>query len=371
MARATVKTLAQLVGVSPSTVSNAYNRPDQLSAELRDRIMAKAAEIGYAGPDAAGRSLRSGRADAVGVLLTERLSYAFSDPFAIGFLTGLSEVVEQRGTSIVLLPVYIRHGEPDITSVRQANVDALTTLCLPEQHPASLLAKARGIRVVSTDRNPDPTSSWVAIDDHQAGAVVGAHLAALGHRDVVVLVEQNQPAGSPPREVQAVDVTPIDYKARLSGLRAAMPDARLTLLSGGHNAVESGAAAMSWLLHTPRRPTAIVGLSDVLALGALSALQAAGVDVPGEVSICGFDDIPAAESARLTTLHQPIGDKGRRVGELLLNPDAPQQQVLLPIELRVRQTTGPASPLAHSRSSPHAVQVSAASAVSDIRSSSS
>ena len=114
MARATVKTLAQLLGVSPSTVSNAYNRPDQLSEALRTRILAKAAEIGYAGPDAAARTLRSGRAGAVGVLLTERLSYAFSDPFAVGFLTGLSEVLENRGISILLLPLTMTDGEPEI-----------------------------------------------------------------------------------------------------------------------------------------------------------------------------------------------------------------------------------------------------------------
>lgn len=83
MARVTVKTLAAAVGVSPSTISNAYNRPDQLSVELRERILATAAELGFAGPDAAGRTLRVGRADAVGVLLTERLSYAFSDPYAV------------------------------------------------------------------------------------------------------------------------------------------------------------------------------------------------------------------------------------------------------------------------------------------------
>ena len=99
MARITVKTLAAAVGVSPSTVSNAYNRPDQLSAPLRQRILAKADELGYAGPDAAGRTLRVGRADAVGVLLSERLSYAFSDPYVIEFLTGLSEVAERARRS--------------------------------------------------------------------------------------------------------------------------------------------------------------------------------------------------------------------------------------------------------------------------------
>ena len=89
MARVTAKTVAEAVGVSVATVSNAYNRPGQLSAELRARILATAEELGYAGPDAAARALRSGKTDAVGVLLTDRLSYAFSDPYAIGFLAGL------------------------------------------------------------------------------------------------------------------------------------------------------------------------------------------------------------------------------------------------------------------------------------------
>ncbi|MCW2803171.1 MAG: LacI family transcriptional regulator [Propionibacteriaceae bacterium] len=344
MARVTVKTLASLVGVSPSTVSNAYNRPDQLSTELRDKILATAAEIGYAGPDAAGRSLRSGRAGAVGVLLTERLSYAFSDPFAVGFLTGLSEVVEQSGTSIVLLPVGAGGGsDTNITSVRNANIDALTTLCLPDQHPAAALAKVRGIRVVSTDQKPDPTSSWVAIDDEEAGALVGRHLAELGHCNVAVLVEQSQPAGSTPQMIDISEVTPIDYKARLRGLRRALPNAHFTLVSAGHNAIESGAAAARWVLDMAQRPTAVIGLSDVLALGALRALRSAGVDVPGEMSVCGFDDIPVAKDAGLTTLHQPISEKGRLVGELLLDPDADRQQILLPIRLEVRQTTGPAA----------------------------
>ena len=105
MARMTVKSLASVLGVSPATISNAYNRPDQLSAQLRERILATADELGYPGPDAAGRTLRIGRAGAVGVLLSERLSYAFSDPFAIEFLTGLSEIVEEHGISIVLMPL--------------------------------------------------------------------------------------------------------------------------------------------------------------------------------------------------------------------------------------------------------------------------
>ena len=342
MARVTVKTLATAVGVSPSTISNAYNRPDQLSPELRERILAQAEALGYAGPHAAGRMLRSGRAGAVGVLLTERLSYAFSDPYAIGFLTGLSEVVETDGTSIVLLPVSLAGEEPDVTAVRQANIDALTTLCVSDTHPASTLARARGIRLVSTAVDPDPASSWVAIDDEEAGALVGAHLSALGHRRVAVVVDTNQPAGGSARELADADVTCMDCAARLRGLRQTLPPEQLSIVSSGHNAVQSGRAAGEWLLDSADVPSAIVGTSDVLALGVLQAMTARGLVVPDDLSVCGFDDISAAADAGLTTIRQPIAEKGRRVGELLLDPDASDRQILLPIELVTRATTGQA-----------------------------
>jgi len=342
LARVTVKTLAEAVGVSPSTVSNAYNRPDQLSAELRDRILAQAEALGYAGPDAAGRMLRSGRANAVGVLLTERLSYAFSDPYAVGFLTGLSEVVETDGTSIVLLPISLAGEEPDVTAVRQANIDALTTLCVSDAHPASVLARGRGIRLVSTAVDPDPTSSWVAIDDEEAGALVGAHLAGLGHREVAVIVDTNRPAGGATVELDPAEVTCQDCTARLRGLRRTLPPDLLRVVSAGHNAIESGRAAGGWLFDGGRPPTAVVGTSDVLALGTLQALAARGLRAPGDVSVCGFDDVAAAEQAGLTTLRQPIAEKGRRVGELLMDPGATPRQVLLPIELVARSTTGAA-----------------------------
>ena len=348
MARMTVKSLAAAVGVSPATVSNAYNRPDQLSAQLRERILATAEELGYPGPDAAGRTLRMGRAEAVGVLLSERLSYAFSDPFAIEFLTGLSEVVEERGISILLMPLSARTGSPhcdadgrDITAVRHANIDALAILSLPTDHPAAMVARARGIRLVTTDVSPDPASSWVAIDDFGAGVTVGEHLAILGHRDIAVLVETNQPAGSPGRSLDDAELGFLDYAARVAGLRKALAG-QVIIVSGGHNSIESGAAATSWLLDHDRVPTAIVGLSDVLAIGALHGLASRGLRVPAQVSVCGFDDISAAQAAQLTTVHQSIREKGNHVGRLLIDPESQPRQVLLPISLVPRATTGPA-----------------------------
>jgi DNA-binding LacI/PurR family transcriptional regulator len=349
MARMTVKTLAAALGVSPATISNAYNRPDQLSPQLRERILATADELGYPGPDAAGRSLRRGRADAVGVLLSERLSYAFSDPFAIEFLTGLSEILEEHGISIVLMPLSRREAasseteadQSDVTAVQHANIDALTILSLPAEHPAARLARARGIRVVTTSASNDPDSSWVAIDDFGAGVMIGEHLAELGHRDITVLVETNQPAGSPARRLEVAELTYLDYAARVEGLREAMPG-QVMIVSGGHNSIESGAGATGWLLDRDELPTAIVCLSDVLALGVLQALASRGLATPHHVSVCGFDDIAAAKAASLTTVHQPIRDKGQHVGRLLIDPESRPRQVLLPINLVPRATTGPA-----------------------------
>jgi DNA-binding LacI/PurR family transcriptional regulator len=344
VARVTVKTIAETVGVSPSTVSNAYNRPDQLSAELRLRILAVAEELGYAGPDAAARMLRSGRAEAVGVLLTERLSYAFSDPYAIGFLTALTEVLEQSRTSLVLMPIGydaqagLGGHQPDVTAVRQANIDAMTFLCIGNLHPAIQLAKARGIRMVGTDVDPDPDSTWVAIDDVEAGAIVGRHLADLGHRRAGVIADTGFPAGSVTTGLEVEDITCTDCNARLRGLAGVLEE--LVIVSGGHNTIDSGVAAGGALLDDPNGPTAIVGLSDVVALGVLQAMRDRGLRAPDDVSVSGFDDVEAAAAAGLTTVRQPILEKGRRVGELLLDAELEPRRVLLPIELVVRESTG-------------------------------
>jgi DNA-binding LacI/PurR family transcriptional regulator len=114
------------------------------------------------------------------------------------------------------------------------------------------------------------------------------------------------------------------------------------IVSGGHNSIESGASAIRWLLERDELPTAVVGLSDVLALGALHALTSRGLNTPADVSVCGFDDIPAAKVANLTTVHQPIREKGLHVGRLLIDPESRPRQVLLPIRFVLRGTTGPA-----------------------------
>jgi DNA-binding LacI/PurR family transcriptional regulator len=335
----TIKTVAQAVGVSPSTVSNAYNKPGQLSAALRERILAVADELGYAGPDAAARTLRSGRAGSIGVLFTDRLSYAFSDPFAVGFLAGVAAEAERTATSLLLMPVSNPDDEPAALAVLQAAIDGAVVFCVEEGHPALATLRARNIPIASTDRVDDPGTRWVAIDEYAAAASVGTHLARLGHREIAILVDTNAPAGSPAHRLDRADVTCIGCGLRIDGLLSTL-SGDVRIVSAGHNAIGRAAAGLALDAHD--RPTAIVALSDTLALGAIEAMRIRGLTPGRDLSVTGFDDIPAAAAAGLTTVRQPIAEKGRLVARQLLAPGDVDPQILLPTELVVRSSTGPA-----------------------------
>jgi DNA-binding LacI/PurR family transcriptional regulator len=146
--RPTLQTVADAVGVSRSTVSNAYSRPDQLSIELRERILEAARRLGYAGPDAAARTLRRGKARAIGVVFTSTLSYAFTDPYAVQYLRGVAEAAERTGTGMLLVPVSLNDEADAIAAINDAVVDGFSLYCLPDWHPALKAIQARGLPVV-------------------------------------------------------------------------------------------------------------------------------------------------------------------------------------------------------------------------------
>ncbi|GAB3623895.1 LacI family DNA-binding transcriptional regulator [Mariniluteicoccus endophyticus] len=346
--RVTIKTIAEDLGVSPATVSNAYNKPDQLSAALRERILARASDLGYDGPSAAAQSLRSGHSGAVGLLLSHHLHYAFSDPFAVAFLAGMTEACEDSGMALLLLPSR-SDREADLAALRRANIDGLSEICLMHNDDLRELARRREVPFVGTFANS--ATDYVAIDDEGAGRLLGTHLAALGHRRVAVVLDSGREPGAPierlahvgPEDARDAPLTPLDamFHVRVRGVVESLPGAEVDVVQGGSNSLESGRAAADHLL-AHGLPTAIVAISDVLALGVLARLEEAGVRVPEDVSVCGVDDIPDAETAGLTTVHQPIREKGFRVGQLLVDPDLQPRQVVLPIHLVERTTTGPA-----------------------------
>jgi DNA-binding LacI/PurR family transcriptional regulator len=345
----TLATVAEAVGVSRTTVSNAYNRPDQLTPELRERILATARGLGYPGPDPGARRLRQGRAGAVGVLLTERLSYAFTDSAAVAFLEGLARRCEDAAEALVLIP--LGRGEEPAIVVREAFVDAICAYSLPDRHPAVDAALDRRLPVVVVDGPRVTAATFVGLDDRGGGRAVAENLVALGHQRLAVIVPTLVFDGREGR-VDDARLSAASYhndRERLAGLRQGLEAAGIpwqkVLIEERSNSQEAGAeAARSLLTETPR-PTALVATTDQLALGAVRSARELGLDVPADLSVTGFDDIPEAARAQpsLTTVRQPLVGKGTIAGdrlfELLEGGKAPD--ALLPVELVVRDSTAP------------------------------
>ena len=301
----TLQTLADTLGVSRTTASNAFNRPDQLNPALRERVLALAAELGYAGPDPAGRALRSGRSGAIGVLLTERLSYAFGDPAAVATLRGLAVEAEESAISLSLLPAPLGGGPRAAEAVRRAVVDACFVYALPEGHPSLAAALERRIPVVIADTPRVPGVPFVSVDDRGGARAAAQHLLDLGHRRLAVAsfrIRDDDRTGLADRARRRAATYGVT-RERLAGYADAIAAAGLDVgrradLRGKSTRASSAAeAAIALLGHDPP-PTALLAMSDEIALGAMRAARDAGVDVPGRLSVVGFDDAPAADRAR-------------------------------------------------------------------------
>lgn len=347
MGRVTQKDVAAVMGVSVMTVSNAFNRPDQLSEDLRVRVLQRAKKMGYSGPDAVARQLRTGRTNTYAVVFDEDLSYAFSDPFTVLWLRGFSEVMSAHGASITLLSVPA--SDPaSLAAVQDAAVDGLVGLC--GDKPAVIKARELGLPTVYCTLSEDlHNDTFVAIDDRAAGRDLGAHLYRLGHRRVTVLAEIPRLSDAdhvewhPGQLADQDDLPPwaLDSRSRLFGMLEGLGDADVRIVLTGPNSRDSGRNAGDVVLDRHDRPTAVVGMSDILALGFLDALAQRGLQPGRDVSVAGFDDIGEAAPAGLTTIRQPIAEKGREAARLVLDPRRPNRQIMLPHRLMVRASTAP------------------------------
>jgi DNA-binding LacI/PurR family transcriptional regulator len=343
----TLQTLADELGISRTTASNAFNRPDQLKPALREKVLALAAELGYAGPDPAGRALRSGRAGAIGVLLTERLSYAFGDPAAVSTLRGLAMEAERVGISLALLPAPLSGGPEAAVSVIRALVDACFVYALPAGHPSVAAALERRLPMVVADTPHVPGIPLVSVDDRGGARAAAQHLLDLGHRDLAVVTLRVREDGHT-GVVDAARRHAATYRVtgeRLAGYEDAVAAAGLDWdavpVYEGPNDRARGARAVAELLALDPRPTAVLGMSDEIAHGVVDGARAAGLTLPGDLSVVGFDDAPAATPRGLTTVRQPLVDKGRTAGRMLLEAieGATPADVCLPTELVVRDST--------------------------------
>jgi DNA-binding LacI/PurR family transcriptional regulator len=349
--RPTLADLAAAAGVSRATASNAFNRPERLSAALRDRLLALAEEIGYAGPDPRAAALRRGRVGAIGVVLADRLTYAFSDPAALQILDGIAEAVAAADTALLLLAGDGTGGGPDPARVTAAAVDGFVSYCLGRDDPALAALSRRRLPAAFVDQSPGRTAAAVDLDEEGGVRALTEHLLGLGHRRFGIVTlgccrdVRSGPVDSARRRAITFTVVRRRLDAAIGALSEAGVEASNVLLyEPAHNVPSEGEQAATWLLGQSPRPTALMCQSDQLAIGALIAASRLRYDVPDEVSITGFDDIESAAETTpaLTTVHQPLRERGRLAGELVLELIAGgrPRQVRLPTELVVRGSTG-------------------------------
>lgn len=340
--------MARAVGVSQTTVSYAFTRPDRVSAAMRERVLRAAAELGYSGPDPAARSLRTGRADAFAVVLAERLAYAIGDPAALPFLQGVADATDAQPLTLVIVP-----SSPDAAAAaaaaRRAAVDGFIIYSTPSDNAVSQATLARRLPTVIVDSPATEGLHFVGIDDRAAAEAAARHLIELGHRRLGIITLQLAATrqigiADGARQAAATSTWP---RARIDGCGRALAAAgldrsRMTVAERRTSDVDEGRAAAHALLDRTPETTAIFAFSDPLALGARLAAHERGLIVPDDLSIVGFDDTaPASEG--LTTVRQPHYDKGRIAGERLIdalgeNPRPPRTE-LLPTTLVVRRST--------------------------------
>jgi DNA-binding LacI/PurR family transcriptional regulator len=347
--RVTLQTIADAVGVGKMTVSNAYSRPRHVSAELRERIFEVAEELGYAGPDAAGRALARRRTGLVGVLLTSSPDEAFDNLVALGFVSAIARALTPRSLSLALLS---GHAQDDLVPATDIAMDGLVVYSCLSDDEASRTLMRRGLPMVLVDQPGRPGVSSVNIADGAGAAAAARHVAGLGHREVGIVVPW------------------VDAPEGVAGFqRDAMPEGKLRDRLEGWCGVldEAGARhrviGLPWevdhadaarlgerLLAAPDRPTAILCFSDLMARGVIDAARAAGLSVPGDLTVVGFDDDPLAAAAGLTTVRQDADGKGRATASALLaamdaardGRSASPSHTMLETELVIRDSSGPA-----------------------------
>ncbi|MFD5214085.1 LacI family DNA-binding transcriptional regulator [Microbacterium sp. NPDC058345] len=320
--RATIADVARAAGVSTSTASVVFSGKVNVVDATRQKVLAAAAELGYAGPDPRAASLRLGRSGIVGVVLGGELRHAFLDPVTTVMMDGLSDALAEVSTGLLLLRDDPRPGEAP--AIADAPVDAVVLIgCTPSVRSSLEIVQRRGLPVVVIEGDAGEGVPQITLDNRDASAAIARHLSQLGHVRVATVtlapdVGRERGPLTPARLATAtVDVT-LD---RLAGFREVYPDAPAVAAAG--SLIDEGMIAARALLTDADgalradRPTAIVAQSDLLAVGAIHAAEELGLRVPEDLSVVGFDGIAAdgLGSQQLTTIVQPAVEKGRAAGE--------------------------------------------------------
>jgi LacI family transcriptional regulator len=337
---ATLKHIAEGLGLSVATVSRALAGSPMIAEATRARVAEAAAAAGYV-PNRAARALVSGRSGFAGLVLPIR-GYGQEDPFLGEFVTGLTGGLSALGMDLFLAAV--PEGQSELSVIRHIvetrRADGLVLGRTSEQDPRVAWLAAQGFPFVTHGRTllPDVAHPWLDTDGAAAFGQAFELLYGLGHRHFALMTIAE----------------PMTFRRhRAGGLAAAIarrgdPSVRLETIATPRFDRAARAAAIEALLARPDRPTAVIGLFDGLALAVMQAAHARGLSVPGDLSVTGFDDIPAAAQVPpgLTTFDSAVADSAADIAGMLMRaietPGAPPETRLVVPRLILRGSHGPA-----------------------------
>ncbi|MBF0686426.1 MAG: LacI family DNA-binding transcriptional regulator [Cellulomonas sp.] len=346
--RTTLADVAASAGVSVSTASLAFSGSGPIADATRARVLDAARALGYAGPNPLGRQLRRGRSGIVGVIMGDALRRAFRDPVAVQVLDGLTSTLGPLGLGVLLIPGPDDPSQPAVDPLLEsAAMDVAVQMWGgTTDDPVLEMLRRRGTPTVLVEGTPQPDVAAIGIDDHGGMVELTRHLLALGHTRIatVTLPFDRERSEGPAGQARLARISWEITRRRLTGVT----DAGVTptvVYETPASLVENGAAAGRALLSAADRPTAIVCQSDLLASGVVLAARELGLRVPQDVSVAGFDglDLPWLAPDVLTSVSQPLAEKGAAIGEAvaeLLAGRTPEPRVL-PVKLRTGTTTGP------------------------------
>lgn len=336
----TLEKIGELAGVSRATVSRVINNHPNIRQEVRQRVLEVIAETGYQ-PNQAARSLASNRTGLLGLVIPRDIQELFTDLYYPRLIQGVSQACNESGNTLALFIFHTEEEEQQIAAqiMRQGFLDGVIIAGLHFGDPLNRLVLSPKPVLMIGEPLEYPQASFVDADNQMGAYTAVAHLISLGHRRIATITGRLDMAAGQQRRYGYLDALedhnlPIDEQ----------------LIAAGE--FEQGKAYQATLQLLAHAPDAIFAASDSMALGVLRALADAGVRVPDDVAVVGYDDLAPMETAvplfspPLTTVRQPILRMGMQAVETLLEiikePQTPPRRIILPTELIIRQSCGAA-----------------------------
>jgi len=315
MARITIKKIAEKVGLSVTSVSFAFNNPSRLPEATVQRILEVAEEVGYI-PDPVARSMSTGRTGTLGILVPQPFTEIIRNPFLYEFLEGVAEVCTTAGYSLMIVP-------PLEGSVRRAisvaAVDGFLTLGLELFKSTMRVLSQRDVPFVMVDSDTIEGVSAINVDEVSGARAAMAYILHEGHRDIAILGIRSGKDGRYQEYTGTLRRRMEGYLSALATFNLELDQQRIQLIECS-STTTGGQNGFRRLWERKKHPTAVVAMSDIIAIGVIDAATQKGVKVPEELSVIGFDDISISKliNPALTTMSQPIQLKGKLAAENLV-----------------------------------------------------